>query len=228
MHRLLWNMDNSNKIILDLCGGTGSWSRPYKDAGYTVYVLTLPIYDVTQVEFESHAMEFIRQDIHYRDTLTILYDDVYGILAAPPCTEFSLANGGLPRDFAAGVEVMSACLRIIWQCRMRNKLTFWALENPVGFMRQFLGRPHYTFEQWQFGDFGIKPTDIWGYFKEPRPIVKDRPGLLAVMYKDGRRHGRGMANPVCPPEYEGMGLDRAAIRAITPPGFANAFYRANK
>lgn len=27
-------MDNSKKIILDLCGGTGSWSRPYKDAGY--------------------------------------------------------------------------------------------------------------------------------------------------------------------------------------------------
>lgn len=27
-------MNNNNKIILDLCGGTGSWSKPYKDAGY--------------------------------------------------------------------------------------------------------------------------------------------------------------------------------------------------
>lgn len=27
-------MDNSGKIILDLCGGTGSWSKPYKEAGY--------------------------------------------------------------------------------------------------------------------------------------------------------------------------------------------------
>lgn len=26
---------NQNKIILDLCGGTGSWSKPYKDAGYS-------------------------------------------------------------------------------------------------------------------------------------------------------------------------------------------------
>jgi hypothetical protein len=25
---------NENKIILDLCGGTGAWSKPYKDAGY--------------------------------------------------------------------------------------------------------------------------------------------------------------------------------------------------
>ena len=39
-------MDNSNKIILDLCGGTGSWSKPYKEAGYDVKLITLPEYDV--------------------------------------------------------------------------------------------------------------------------------------------------------------------------------------
>jgi hypothetical protein len=37
MHR-----NNSEKIILDLCGGTGAWSQPYKDAGYTVHNITLP------------------------------------------------------------------------------------------------------------------------------------------------------------------------------------------
>lgn len=31
-----------SKIILDLCGGTGSWSKPYRDAGYDVRVITLP------------------------------------------------------------------------------------------------------------------------------------------------------------------------------------------
>ncbi|WP_320961778.1 hypothetical protein [Hungatella effluvii] len=199
-------MQNRDKIILDLCGGTGAWSRPYKDAGYDVRLITLPDSDVRIYQPPDH---------------------VYGILAAPPCTEFSLAKGGQQRDFASGVEVMAACLRIIWQCRCREKLAFWALENPVGFMRQFLGRPHYTFEQWQFGDLGIKPTDIWGYFKEPVPLVRERPGLLSIMYKDGHRHGRGMANPTCPPEYAGMGLDRAALRAITPPGWAKAFYQAN-
>jgi len=25
-----------NKVILDLCGGTGSWSKPYKDNNYDV------------------------------------------------------------------------------------------------------------------------------------------------------------------------------------------------
>lgn len=54
---------NQHKIILDLCGGTGSWSKPYKDAGYDVRVITLPDNDV----------------LAYRPP-----KDVYGILAAPP------------------------------------------------------------------------------------------------------------------------------------------------
>ena len=35
-----------DKIILDLCGGTGAWSKPYKDAGYKVINVTLPEFDV--------------------------------------------------------------------------------------------------------------------------------------------------------------------------------------
>lgn len=41
---------NSNKIILDLCGGTGSWSKPYKEAGYDVRNITLPEFDVLTYE----------------------------------------------------------------------------------------------------------------------------------------------------------------------------------
>lgn len=217
-----------NKIILDLCGGTGAWSRPYKDAGYDVELITLPAYDVTKVEFGNYAMSFIRQDVSWADTKTVIYEDIYGILAAPPCTEFSLAKGGWPRDFASGMEVVASCLRIIWECRQRNKLAFWALENPVGFLRQFLGRPHYTFEQWQFGDAAIKPTDIWGYFNEPTPTVKAKPSGLTKRYANGKTRVKNWNNAKCPPEYQGLRLNRAAIRAITPAGFAQAFYRANK
>ena len=42
-------MRNKDKIILDLCGGTGAWSKPYKDAGYEVHVLTLPECDITRM-----------------------------------------------------------------------------------------------------------------------------------------------------------------------------------
>ena len=64
-------MNNWDKIILDLCGGTGSWSKPYQDAGYDVRVITLPEHDVR---------------------LYAPPENVYGVLAATPCDEFSIAK----------------------------------------------------------------------------------------------------------------------------------------
>ncbi len=51
---------NSEKVILDLCGGTGSWSRPYKEAGYDVRVMTLPDYDVEEWEYCSEIVHLIK------------------------------------------------------------------------------------------------------------------------------------------------------------------------
>lgn len=197
--------DNSGKIILDLCGGTGAWSKPYREAGYDVRLITLPEHDVR---------------------LYAPPENVYGILASPPCTEFSLAKGNRPRDFISGMEVVEACMRIIWQCRRRNKLAFWAMENPVGFLRQFLGIPAYQFEQWQFGTPQVKRTDVWGYFNSPTPTTKTRPEDVTVGNRTHANAWRGSQK--APPGYEGKGLTIAAIRAITPPGFARAFYEANK
>lgn len=194
---------NSRKIILDLCGGTGAWSRPYKEAGYDVRVITLPIYDV----------------MTYKPP-----DNVYGILAAPPCTEFSLAKGSKSRDLESAIKIVAACMGIIWRCKLQGSLKFWALENPRGLLRQFLGKPYFTFEHWEYGDPQIKPTDIWGYCVEPSRVVKTKPKELYGI----RRNGRGWAKPVCPDEYKHLNLDRAALRAITPRGFARAFFEANK
>ena len=62
-----------SKVILDLCGGTGAWSKPYKDAGYDVKLITLPQFDVTKVRFDDYSMEFIRQDVPYVDILIVFY-----------------------------------------------------------------------------------------------------------------------------------------------------------
>jgi hypothetical protein len=186
-------------IILDLCGGTGAWSQPYKDAGYDVRVITLPEYDVTKFKPTD--------------------EDVYGILAAPPCTMFSMARttAKTPRDFAQGLETVHACLNIIWFYRIRGSLKFWALENPTAYLRQFLGKPPMTFHPYEFGDRYKKRTDLWGYYNEPckKPVV-----LTEKEIKDSRVNTRPL--PKIP------GLTVADRRAITPPGFARAFYEANK
>lgn len=218
------------KIILDLCGGTGAWSKPYKDAGYDVRVITLPTYDVTKVKFNTYALEFIRQNVHYQDVMTVLYEDIYGILAAPPCTEFSLAKNGAPtpRNLSAGMEIVEACMKIIWQCQLKTKIKFWALENPLGLLRRFLGRPKFTFRQWEFGDPSVKPTDLWGFFNEPKRIVKEMPKGITKRYKSGKVNSFACAAPKPPNWVDATNLTRADLRAITPAGFAKAFFKANQ
>jgi len=195
--------ENKNKIILDLCGGTGAWSKPYKDAGYDVRLITLPDNDV-----RDHKPP----------------DNVYGILAAPPCTMFSLARtrAKTPRDFYEGMRAVRACLEIIWACRYPNDspLSFWCLENPMGYLRQFLGKPVMTFDPYEFGDRYTKKTDLWGYFniptKNPVDLNQEELDLCAV-------------NNRCLPSISDFtGSKQKARRAITPRGFATAFFKANQ
>lgn len=218
------------KIILDLCGGTASWSKPYSDAGYTVYNITLPEFDVTawcEAEMETTdgrwipAIGFglpVGDDNCAPDVkLMVALEDIHGILAAPPCTMFSLARtrAKTPRDFAEGLRVVRACLDIVNYCRSKGNLQWWALENPTGYLRQFLGNPPLRFEHWQYGDNGVKPTDIWGYFNAPTKRTKKR-GLFVRGFEDTKINSR-------------YGHKKAAeIKAMTPPGFANAFFKANQ
>ena len=194
------------KIILDLCGGTGSWSQFYKKPEYDVKNITLPKYDVRNYEPPKN---------------------VYGILAAPPCVMFSFArmDAKKPRDLKGGFELVMACLNIIWKCQYRIKtstqksspLKFWCLENPNGFLKYFLGLPTYEFNPYDFGDNYKKITCLWGWFNEPKksPIKCDMPKFDMMKSKDIH------------PEYYGK-LTRLERRSITPKGFAKAFYKANK
>lgn len=209
---------NRDKIILDLCGGTGSWSKPYLDDGYTVIVITLPEYSVADWWPVGDVIRFRKNDPK-KDGMSFLeipIGNIYGILAAPPCTQFSIARtrAKIPRDFVGGLQTVTACLQIIWHVQAASKgLKFWALENPVGLLRRFLGRPQFSFKQWEYGDGRDKPTDVWGFFDTPRKTVKVRPeGEFAIWGN----------------ERVVDGLDRAAIRAMTPRGFARAFKEANK
>ena len=178
-------MKADSRTILDLCGGTGAWSRPYAKAGYNVQIVTLPDSDVRTFTPPRR---------------------VHGILAAPPCEQFSIAKGSLPREFDKGMEVVTACLRIIWWCRIHSGLQWWALENPRGFLRQFLGKPHATVRYWQYGDGLDKPTDLWGYYDLPKARYTQPPGLIKLM--------RSTTND-------------KELRSTTPPCFAEAFFKAN-
>ena len=198
------------KIILDLCGGTGSWSAPYREAGYDVRLVTLPDNDVRSFSPPPN---------------------VYGILAAPPCTMFSFARTKAknPRNLKEGMECVRACLDIIWKCNevVQNTgkktlpLKFWALENPArGFLKDFLGRPVFVFNPYDFGDNYKKETAIWGNFNQPFP--NDEPLRSRNLPKFDKLKTREIH-----PERYGE-LNRTERRSITPAGFAKAFFEANQ
>lgn len=187
----------SERVILDLCAGSGSWSAPYVEAGYRVIRVTLPKDDVRKYEPPPN---------------------VWGVLAAPPCEVFSLAanghahlNGPEKRAFDRGLEVVAACLRVIALARPE----WWALENPAGYLSRFLGDARDLFEPCDFGDPWTKRTALWGRFELPErgPFVKPiGPGPLCTECTTKRKEPR---------------CSHAAHRAITPPGFARAFFEAN-
>ena len=178
----------AERVVLDLCAGSGAWSEPYVRAGYDVRRVSLPEQDVRTYEPPER---------------------VWGVLAAPPCDQFSLARNGssTPRDLAAGLAIVAACLRIVAMCRP----VWWALENPVGLLGETLGRPQYTFQPHEHGDAWTKRTAIWGSFNEPAPGPYVEP-------QQGGGHPCAKTGRTC---------SHAACRAITPPGFAQAFFEAN-
>jgi len=206
-------MNNNNKIILDLCGGTGSWSKPYKDAGYDVRIITLPDYDVRTYEPP---------------------ENVYGILAAPPCTEFSVLNciaAPRERNEDEGMEIVNACLDIINKCKPK----FWAMENPTGYLRKYIGTPKMSFQPWEFGDAWTKRTDIWGDYNLPLKIYKqwdDVPKLPLYIRPNREKPNFAFLHKSAikdiPQLSEYNPKTDAEFRAITPPSFAKAFFLANK
>jgi hypothetical protein len=172
-----------HRLILDLCGGTGSWSRPYAEAGYEVSVID-PVAGGVDVRLLHHPGR------------------VHGILAAPPCTMFCRMRmcRGVPtaEQFREALSVVDACLRIVAVTRPK----WWALENPQGYLSRFLGQPRVKFDPCDFGDPWTKRTWLWGDFALPM-FTPTKPAGAWIHRKKG---SRGIAssdseNAVTPPGF---------------------------
>ena len=183
-----------SKIILDLCGGTGAWSKPYAEAGYDVRNITLPEWDLLDETTVKHCVTL----------------KSYGILFAVECTPWCAAAARWWKTRTSDeiyyyARLLVKGLRII----MQTNPVFWAVENPVGKMRGFLGDPNFKFDPCDFGDTYTKKTYLWGRFNPPakNPVKPVGKNFIWTM----------------PP-----GPDRPKRRSITPAGFSRAFFEANR
>ena len=204
---------NGDKIILDLCGGTGSWSKPYIDNGYDVRIID--------------PQEWLEEDGSGDVRLYQITDEpIHGILAAPPCTHFSVSGAWCwekkgKEPLLEGLSVVDACLRIAFI----TKPKFWVLENPVGRLKHYIGDCKSTFQPYQYGYAYSKRTCLWGDFNMPEPTDIVEPEMVEFKSKDGtiKRMSKNYYDAFKLPKNE-----RSRIRSMTSEGFARAFYECNK
>lgn len=194
-----------NKIILHLCADIGSDSKPYKDAGYDVRLIG------SDIGVENYHPP----------------KGVYGIIANPPCTMFSIARttAKTPRDLKEGMRLVQECLRVIWECMyedLGNKRTlslkFWSIENPAtGLLRNFLGKPAFEYSPHEYGGDFTKKTALWGHFNPPlKPLLISR-------LPTGRDVSTVITAMSHPNKY-----DRMNARSMCNTEFAKQFFIANQ
>lgn len=207
--------DNKEKLILSLYDYTGSWSKPYVDNKYPVMLWDAKIEgDILSDEFWSEVM-------HYAD-------NIYGVLAAPPCTDFAGSGAMFWKEKDKDKERMDLSVAlVVWVLhiiKMFPNLKFWALENPAGRIETLIPeiKPHrqMTFQPWMYGDAYTKRTVLWGNFN--KNLIQNPVEPEYRTDSRGRRYS--------PIHFSTRGNDpkSSMLRSITPAGFANAFYNANQ
>lgn len=234
-------MKNSDKIILDLMAGTGAFSEPYVQAGYDVRRITWPDADVRTYIPPRKSVYGIIMAVdctHYSGSGARWWKDK--------------DNDG--RTLMAVLST-KCCLEIKDYYVKRGGLVFWVLENPAGRIRKLipeLGKWKMTFQPHEYGDPWTKRTCLWGDFnipeKHPVNICPSKQYLSGSPSKEmcykrllpswtggsentDKRIGVVDHLDELPPDWIHHlppSADRATLRAITPPGFAKAFFEANQ
>jgi hypothetical protein len=201
------------KTILHLCADIGSDSKPYQDN---------PEYEVILIGKDIGVENYNPPE------------NVYGVIANPVCTEFSIASGFHKKgNHELGLFLVEHCQRIIKQCNPK----FWVIENPAsGKLKDYLGMPKMTYEPWQYGSPWTKKTALWGEFNIPKPIYNKwqyvpKNEKLYIRPERGKPslaflHKSAIKNI---PEFNCFAVnDDMSFRSLCSQGFAKAFFEANK
>lgn len=203
------------KIILHLCADIGSDSRYF------------------QLDDEFEVIK-IGKDIGVENYHPP--KNVFGVIANPVCTEFSIAKGfHINGDLEKGMFLVNHCIRIIKECNPN----FWVIENPAtGKLKDFLGKPNFIYQPWEFGSPWTKKTALWGNFNMPIKTFGKWEDLEKIegLYIRGNRKKPSLVYLHKNDKYKikewgwayDLINDDMSLRSMCSDGFAKAFYEANK
>lgn len=214
--------ENNGKLIVSLYDYTTAWARPYIDNGYPVICWDKQV--------EGDILEGFTRLCHLIEETGY---PVYGLLAAPPCTDFTKSGA---RHWAKKDSPTTAF--DVWDCQTEHsealvsivlhfvdlfKPKFWAMENPPGRLERLIPdlKPYrsYSFHPYHFGDPYSKETILWGRFNTA--LVRTPVEPVWMTTSTGKRFAPLFWHT------GGNTKNRQNLRSVTPKGFAQAFYNAN-
>lgn len=164
--------------VLELFSGTGTFSRIAREEGHQTF--TVDLYEAADLK---------------ADILTLSAEDIWAatgwshidlLWASPICTGFSIAavgkswtrhDDGTFTPKSENARLSLALFEHTFDLIEQLKPGAWYVENPRGMARKMpvaQGKPRQTVSLCQYGDFRMKPTDIWtnDSLWRPRPICK--------------------------------------------------------
>ena len=161
--------------VLELFAGSRSIGIAAENLGYNVF--SSDINDFDGINYVVDILNFDCKILPFKPDI---------IWASPPCTTFSVASLGhhwtggkqayIPKTKEAliGIEIVKATIGIINEIKPK----FWFIENPRGLLRKMpfmLPFIRNTVTYCQYGDYRMKPTDIWTNNQNwiPKPICKN-------------------------------------------------------
>lgn len=191
---------NSDKTIMSLFDASGEWSKPWREAGYNVWTFDIQ----TGEDINDFSAEYLLNE-GFGDM------NIWGILAAPPCTDFASSGAQFwaSKDAKGQTELSNELVKQVLRTVEFLQPKIWAMENPVGRIAKLNNLPpaQLTFDPNYYGDPYTKKTLLWGNFENNLPMAPVEPTEGSKIVKLS-------------------GKDKYA-RSLTPEGFAYAFFMAN-
>lgn len=231
------------KTLLSMFDASGHWCHPFEEAGWNVVQVDLQHGDDLSLWSASTLLGDILQS----------FDTIDGIIAAPPCTDFSVSGAQYwpEKDADGRTEAAVHLVRQVLRCVDFLQPDFWALENPVGRIAKLvpsLGSPLLSFDPWEYAGWtDPTPADLARLdslrARGPAgPFTADEIDLVrgvgaytkrTLLWGSFRLPVRRPVEPVQTSSQGswlqslgGKGSETKYLRSLTPTGFSLAFAAA--
>lgn len=165
---------------------------------------------------------------HYAgDVRDILHEPWDLLISHPPCTYLCRAGLHWNKKVAGRAEQTDEAVQFaldLWDGPQVQHIPKRVVENPIGVLTTFMGKPQQIIQPWQFGDDASKATCLWLHGVAPLRIAA-RPVPPRVVLWRGQWAMRWANQYDSGQNNEVSDALRAEKRSVTYPGVAKAMAR---